>query len=121
IGPTGQPGVPPLQLRTFWLRLRSGLRLLRLPPSLLPSSLLRLPRLPERVSLLKRTLGPPSPQWGAIASKLQLRPENPPRFISLPTSDGGSIAPAARLGRGRSGRDRGGNLIIYRAQIWRCR
>src|SRR5262249_6841583 len=95
IGPTGQPGVPPLRLRTFWLRLRSGLRLLRLPPSPLPSSLLRLPRLPERVSLLKRTLGPPSPQRAAIASKLQLRPENPPRFISLPTSDGGSIAPPA--------------------------
>src|SRR5262249_8060128 len=86
IGPTGQPGVSPLRLRTFWLRL------LPLTPSLLPSSLLRLPRLPERVSLLKRTLEPPSPQRAAIASKLQLRPENPPRFISPPTSYGGSIA-----------------------------
>src|SRR5262249_22352637 len=73
IGPTGQPGVPPLRLRTFWLRLRSGLRLLPLPPSLLPSSILRLPRLPERVSLLKRTLGPPSPQRAAIATLARTR------------------------------------------------
>src|SRR5262249_21172896 len=40
IGPTGHPGVPPLRLRTLWLRLRLRLRL---PSSLLPSSILRLP------------------------------------------------------------------------------
>jgi hypothetical protein len=71
-------GVPPSRLRTFWLRLRS--RLLRLPSSQ-PSSLLRLlsslPLPSLLVSLLKGTLGPPQ------------------RLIALPTSDDGSVAPAA--------------------------
>src|SRR6516165_248908 len=64
IGPgAGRPGVPCLRLRTLSLRLRSRLRLLRLPSSLLPSSLLRLlsslPPPSPLVSLLKEVVALP--------------------------------------------------------------